>query len=286
MTNIDQFESVFNSADKPIFHLDSITLRDVLLVTDLDADAAARYLEDIKSFFAQLEIEPAWNWGVITGDQYASVGELLQRIGEHNPDMICTYRNLHTPATEYPHSLGTYVDVMTQNTQNPVLLVPHPSRRSKSREVLVALNEVMALTDHLTGDHLLASFGAYFTHSQGTLFLAHLEDQGTFERYVDTISRIPALDTDVAREAILQQLLKEPREYIESCRGVLTEKRPSLKVEPLISIGQRVADCHRLIAEHGIDLLVLNTKDEDQMAMHGLAYPLTVELRDIPILML
>jgi len=30
----------------------------------------------------------------------------------------------------------------------------------------------------------------------------------------------------------------------------------------------------------------LNTKDEDQLAMHGLAYPLAVELRQIPLLML
>ena len=30
----------------------------------------------------------------------------------------------------------------------------------------------------------------------------------------------------------------------------------------------------------------MNTKDDDQLAMHGLAYPLAVELRDIPLLML
>ena len=38
--------------------------------------------------------------------------------------------------------------------------------------------------------------------------------------------------------------------------------------------------------EHGVDLVVLNTKDEDQLAMHGLAYPLAIELRQIPLLML
>ena len=38
--------------------------------------------------------------------------------------------------------------------------------------------------------------------------------------------------------------------------------------------------------EHEIDLLVFNTKDDDQLAMHGLAYPLAVEVRGIPILML
>jgi hypothetical protein len=35
-----------------------------------------------------------------------------------------------------------------------------------------------------------------------------------------------------------------------------------------------------------VDLLVMNTKDEDHSAMHGLAYPLAVELRGTPLLML
>ena len=42
----------------------------------------------------------------------------------------------------------------------------------------------------------------------------------------------------------------------------------------------------RLIEEHKVDLLVFHTKDEDQLAMHGLAYPLAVELRHIPLLMI
>ena len=42
----------------------------------------------------------------------------------------------------------------------------------------------------------------------------------------------------------------------------------------------------RLIDEHAVDLLVLNTKDEDQLAMHGIAYALAVEMRQIPLLML
>ena len=38
--------------------------------------------------------------------------------------------------------------------------------------------------------------------------------------------------------------------------------------------------------EDEVDLLVLNTKDDDQLAMHGLAYPLAIELREIPLLLL
>ena len=42
----------------------------------------------------------------------------------------------------------------------------------------------------------------------------------------------------------------------------------------------------RLIEQHQVDLLVLNTQDENQLAMHGVAYALAVELRHIPLLML
>ena len=51
-------------------------------------------------------------------------------------------------------------------------------------------------------------------------------------------------------------------------------------------MGRRLVEYSRLIDEHEIDLLLMRTKDEDQLAMHGLAYPLAVELRKIPLLML
>jgi hypothetical protein len=51
-------------------------------------------------------------------------------------------------------------------------------------------------------------------------------------------------------------------------------------------MGHFLSDYQQHIQEQEIDLLVLNTKDDDQLAMHGLAYPLAVELRTLPLLML
>jgi hypothetical protein len=53
-----------------------------------------------------------------------------------------------------------------------------------------------------------------------------------------------------------------------------------------VRTGHRLQAFKDLIAEHELDLLVMNTKDEDQLAMHGLAYPLAIEIRSIPLLML
>ena len=51
-------------------------------------------------------------------------------------------------------------------------------------------------------------------------------------------------------------------------------------------MGHRLSEYRRLIEAHAVDLLIMNTKDDDQLAMHGMVYPLTVCLRDIPLLML
>jgi len=144
----------------------------------------------------------------------------------------------------------------------------------------------MAITDHLTGDHRLVNYAVALTEPEGRLYLTHVEDEATFDRYIETISKVPTIDTDEAREAILKQLLKEPRDYIRSCREVLGQQGVAVQVEKIVTLGHHLSDYRRLIDEHRVDLLVVNTKDEDQLAMHGLAYPLSVELRSTPILML
>jgi hypothetical protein len=100
------------------------------------------------------------------------------------------------------------------------------------------------------------------------------------------ISKIPEIDTDTARKALPEQLLKEPHDYIESCREGLREAGVEVEIKNVVVLGHHLRDYKTLIEDHEIDLLVLNTKDEGQLAMHGVAYSLTVELRDIPMLLL
>jgi hypothetical protein len=40
------------------------------------------------------------------------------------------------------------------------------------------------------------------------------------------------------------------------------------------------------VRQSGVELLVINTKDDDQLAMHGLSHPLAIELSDLPLLLL
>jgi len=288
MTNIDQFESVFKSADKMQFQLESSTLRTVFVVTDLppDQEEAKTYHAEIQRFLAILTKERQLTWRLITADEYGDVAQLLQLVEAESPDLVCTYRNLHLPIPDFPYSLGVFVDVLTQVVSIPVLLLPSPRMLRNGTATLTSPDVVMAVTDHLTGDHHLVSQAAFFANPSARLFLTHVEDESTFNRYIATIGKIPEIDTDFAREAILEQLFKEPRDFIRSCRDVLLEANPELKIDELITVGHRLSDYKRLIDEHQVSLLVMNTKDDEQLAMHGVAYPLAVELRQTPLLLL
>ena len=214
---------------------------------------------------------------------------LRHRGGSHSPHKSMQQRlrrDLKTSAKEHPYSLGTYIDVLTQATTIPVMLFPREVVDSDVEGNWDDSNSVMAVTDHLAGEDRLVSYAAQLTEPNGKLFLMHVEDQATFERYMRTIEKIPAIDTDTARQEILDQLLEDPMDYIKSCAKVLHDHALPLEVIPHVTIGRIMADYRRLIDEHEVDVLVMNTKDEDQLAMHGLAYPLSVEIRETPLLLL
>jgi len=285
VTNVDQFESVFKSATKISFAYQDIEIRKVLLVTDLEEEPAQQLSDQVRSFLTVLGEDDSVNWRTVQGDEFQTVKELLDLVEKENPDLICAYRHLHSQAWRWPYSLGEELDVLTQITSSPVLILPHPKAQPLD-EILKGTGSVMAITNHLTGDHRLVNFAVRFTEERGTLSLTHIEDEKVFKSYVEVISKIPSITTETAEEEILKQLLKEPHDYIRSCSETLQEEGLALKVQEIVSLGHHISDLTRLVEEHQVDLLVLHAKDEDQAAMHGLAYSLAVELRKIPLLML
>jgi len=287
LTQIDEFESLFKSASKPVFHMEATSIGRVMIVLDSAVDRESDYVNQIREFLGTLTgVEREVDIQIVEDSQFESVGGLLDQIKGGGPDLICTYRNLRIPASEFPYSLGVFVDVITQATSIPVVLFPRPEQVTQLSLSIDRPKKVIAVTDHLAGDAHLVTFAAKFTEPEGHLILAHVEDQQTFERYIQTIGKIPEIDTDVARETIMDQLLKEPRDYINSCIEGIRESGIPLQVESAITIGHHLSDYRNLIRDNEVNLIVLNTKDSDQLAMHGLAYPLSVEIRDIPMLLL
>ena len=288
MPKIDQFESIFRAASKEAFEPAAVKFERVMVVTDLDESASQPFCDEVKSFLGEFTEQEPPTWKLISGKQFSSVPQLLELINDFRPDLICTYRNLHIPANEHPYSLGVYVDVLTQVITTPILLMPRPETQTEfevAELVRTGAAKVMAITDHLAGDHHLVNVAASLVRADGKLFLTHVEDQVIFERFLTVIDKIAEIDSETARDAIVNRLLAEPRDYIESCRLVLEEKT-EVKVEAIVTCGHLLKDHQKLIEEHEIDLLILHTKDDDQLAMHGLAYPLAVEMRKRPMLLI
>jgi hypothetical protein len=287
MSKLDQFESAFKSAAKEVYAASEVDIRRVLVVTDLDDEQTRRFVADLEELLTVIEgAGEAVSWVAYPAAAGDDVAVVLEKVEEVRPDLICCYRNLHGRARSYPFSLGAHVDVLTQATSTPVMLLPAPSDEGRLDSSCRGTSRVMVLTDHLTGFDRLIDFGVALTSPDGTLVLAHLEDDATFRRYMRIIERIPSIETEVAVERIRDKLLREPADYIESVREVLAATQPRLRVVDEVRMGHRVVDCRAVIEEHHIELVVMNTKDEEQLAMHGLAYPLAVELRDVPLLLL
>ena len=285
MSKIDEFESVFKSAAKPVFHIEPLQIKYVLIVVDLEQSLLSEYIDRVSKFLSALNsIDNSIEITIVDGGQFDHVQQLLDICKGHSADLVCTYRNIHGSSIDYPYSLGEYVDVLTQVVDIPVLLLPRPE--DLSDDGMKNTDCVMLMTDHLAGDNRLVTYGAMFTEAHGELILTHVEDEMTFERYIQVIGKIQDIDTDVAREEIMQQLLKEPADFIESCQTGLQEAGLLLEIKPIVTVGHHLSDYKKLVAANQVDLLVMNTKDDDQLAMHGLAYPVSVEIRNVPLLLI
>jgi len=285
MTNIDQFESVFKSAVKTPFHYERIRLSKVLVVIDR-AEPPPEVESAVRQLIAPATDGDAIELRIVHGQDYSTVGQLLDLVAGSGADLVATYRNLHTAAWQWPHSLGDFVDVLTQVADPPVLLLPHPQAAADKLRDVQSAQCVMAITDHLTGDDWLVNYAAALAAHGGKLILSHVEDDAVLQRVLAAIEKIPEIDSEIASEKLVKQLLKEPSDYIASCRAILQEHEPTLSVDEVITSGHLLQDHLRIVQERCVDLLVLNTKDDDQAAMHGLAHPLSVELRHIPLLLL
>lgn len=286
MTQVDQFESIFLSAVKERYAYTDIAFKKILLVTDLNVMESNTYAERLQGFLSSLTAPKQPKWVVVTGRDFKSTSDVLKLVKKHKPDLVCTYRNLHSDAWKYPHSLGEHVDVLIQATDIPVCLLPHPKAGRAEQHALQDTNRVMALTDHLAEDHNLVNFAVRFTQNKGRLYLTHLEDTGAFEKIMTAVSKLPSLDTQQAREDISVQLLKEPKEYIQSCAQVLQDHAVEIEIKSVVGFGHHLDAFKKKINRQKLDLIVMHGKDGTQLAMHGISYPLAVEIRQIPLLII
>ena len=284
MTKVDQFESVFRAAAKTLFRYKPVEVGSVLVVSDAGEDEAQLLHDQARSYLSVLNRGENVRWSTVHGGRFRTVPELLELVERERPGLVCTYRHLHSDSWQWPYTLGEYIDVLTQATSTPILVLPHP-RRPPERAI-TDTDVVVAMTDHLVGDDRLVNWAARFTDEGGSLVLSNVEDVAQFERFMEVVSRIPSIDTEDARTQIEDRIGRDARDYIGSCTRALSAAGLPFAVEELVTRGHHLSEYRRIVDERDADLLVMNTKDEDQLAMHGLAYPLAIEVRTIPLLLL
>lgn len=281
--HIDEFESMFKAAEREPFVFADIPVNSIALVTDGTPAQAEELKATIQGFLPRLE--SAENWRFITNEDYDTVSQLLECVDGQQTDLVVTYRHLQEEALIPQHSLGVYLDVLTQAATIPVLLLPGTASEPISLEKRTCVR-AMVVTDHISGDNRLINYGVRMCSTAGTIWLCHVEDQTVFERYIRVIGRIPEIDTEQARTLIERQLTKDAADFIETCMTVLRENGPNVTYRSTVGFGHHLREYRSLIDNHEIDLLVANTKDEDQLAMHGITYSLSVEFTDVPMLLL
>jgi hypothetical protein len=284
MANVDQFESIFRSSIKERLEYRHIPLASILLITDLEKDAAGRFQKNVQQYLSVLGEASGRDWFLICGDEFKTTEDLLNLVENYEVDMICSYRNLHSTAWQFPHSLGAHLDVLIQQTDIPVLVLPHPEAGYVAEHAMCDTMEVMVVTDLVAINHDLINYAVRLTHPDGTLFLSHVENEYIFDRYLEAISKIDTIDTESARMRLGKQLLKEPEDYFLNCKEILGEHGISLDIRSMVCFGNGLKEYRRQIESQKLDLLIMHAKDEGQQAMNTVSYPLAVELRQIPLL--
>lgn len=283
MLDFDVIESQFRASVKVLPEVVRPQLRSILVITDLPTAEAQALLAKAQAFLTVIGDKAEWS--VVGQDDFRSVRGMLELVETHRPDLIVTYRHLFEAEKGLPHSLGSGADMLTQATTTPVMLLPNPEGKGLDA-ALADTDSVLVLTDHLVGDTRLINWGLRLTAAQGSLTLAHIEDDAVFDRYMDVIGKIPGLDTELARSAIETQLLHEASDYAEAVKEAFQKVETTVTVDAIVRMGHRVKDVLAVAENHSADIIVLNTKDEDQLAMAGKAYALAVELLDRPLLLL
>ncbi len=286
MANIDQFESIFRSSVKERLQYRPIDISSILLITDLGPDEAEQFQGRVQGFLSVLGPPESISFFLLTGADYRSAEELLELVAGYEVDLICSYRNLQSNAWRFPYSLGEHLDVLIQKIETPVLILPHPRAGYMAEHAMQDTREVMVVSDLIAINHDLINYAVRLTAADGTLFLSHVESRFIFARYMDAIGKIDVIDTELARKRLAEQLLKEPEDYFLSCTEVLREHDVSLDIRSMVTFGYALDEYRRQIEARNLDLLVMHAKDDRQQAMHTFAYPLAVEFRQIPLLMI
>ena len=277
MLKIDHFASLFRAADKEQVDIPMVRISKVALVTDVSIDESHQLWERWKGILPN-PVEMV----LLDGSMTQSLPKLVDSLKEIEVDLVMTYRCLHSDAWQYPYAVGSYIEVLTQIVPFPVLLMPHIHEESKT---YANAKSILLLSAELTKEAALVGFAGAFSTKETQLLLAQIDDKSTFLRIIDIISKIPQIDTDDAKQYITERREQEMNDWVFRCTQNLSQQPNAPVVSQIDMLDPSMKECAAVIGQHNAELVVINTKDDEQLAIHGLAYPIMVQFRQLPLLL-
>ena len=277
MLKIDHFASVFRAADKEIISIREREISKVLIVTDVNHEKSLEIWERWRSLFVH-----SVDVVILHGETSRDISTITQKVEEAECDLIISYRCLHSDNWKYPHAVGSYIEVMTQLTSKPVLLMPHVLEDTRE---YAPPESIVLISDDLTKEADLLGWACSFRGSQARCTLVELHNEAHFHRMMDVIAKIPQIDTEVAKDKIYLQLQKDSLDWVSRSQEIVGRWERPLSLQRTEMAQSCMTSCTELVQKEASELIVLNTKDEDQLAIHGLVYPFMVQFRHVPLLL-
>ncbi len=124
MDKLDEYESVFRSSNKERFVYEGVSLHSAVLVTDLSKEQTQELHAKILRYFGDVHKGDKLEWVLWGREDYSDLRDLLEKLNDLNPDLVVTSRCLTEVDKNPPYSLGVYLDVLTQVTKYPILVLP------------------------------------------------------------------------------------------------------------------------------------------------------------------
>jgi hypothetical protein len=276
MVTVDEFESQFRRSAKEHFTHEKMTFDRVTFFVDDDfvADQAQSFIKEWLGrddlIFTIVRISPQ-----------KPVSEVIRELKNTEPDLVVSYRLLGHPK-EPSHSLGTYIDEVSQVLARPLCLLPNKFGESSQKKP----ERVLVLSESIVGDSTLVNWGVALVPKTGTLVLADLVDGNAFDNYMDLISKCSFIDTEIARAELADLLIKLASEFESECIEVLRQELPNLNLQQFVGFARTVKDYKALLSQYEVELLLFSGKDHNQTAMSALGYALAVEVTDLPVVLL
>ena len=278
MLKLDHFASLFRAADKDRIIIPDVSIHRILLVTDMNHEESLQLWDRWKGLF-----EPSVDIRIFDAEISQRLPSLIEAMKPVECDLVITYRCLHSDAWQYPYAIGSYVEVLTQIMPFPVLLMPHPQQHT---DTYTKPKHLLLFSSELTNESELVGFAnAFVTSKDQSLTMVQMDDQATYDRIFEIISKIPQIDTDDAQYYIQERRSLEMKDWVMRCIDALEKKGNAPHLSYMDIHDPSMKKCASLIEEHQADLLIINTKDDEQLAIHGLAYPIMVQFRNIPLLL-